>query len=220
MARLKTAVLISGRGSNMQALVEACANEDAPADIVLVLSNVATATGLKFAEAAEIETATIDHRQFSDRESFEQKITSYLTDAGVELICLAGFMRLLTASFVSEWRDRLINIHPSLLPAYKGLDTHARVLADGARFTGCTVHYVRPETDAGPIIIQAAVPVALDDDEDSLARRVLEAEHQIYAQALMMIAEGRLSIENGLVRIRGAQAAQTTLINPDAGFAS
>ena len=205
MARLRIAVLISGRGSNMRALVEACSTEDGPAEIVLVLSNVPDAAGLKFAADAGIPTATIDHRQFPDRETFEQEINSCLIDIDVELVCLAGFMRLLTAGFVDTWRDRLINIHPSLLPAYKGLHTHARVIADGARFAGCTVHFVRPEMDTGPIIVQAAIPVAVDDDADSLAKRVLEAEHQIYPLALTLIAEGRVTIENDLVRIEGAK---------------
>ncbi|MDC0033943.1 phosphoribosylglycinamide formyltransferase [Alphaproteobacteria bacterium] len=217
MARLKTAVLISGRGSNMQALVESCSKRDGPAEIVLVLSNVPDATGLKFAENSGIPTLTIDHREFTNRESFEQELTSCLTNADVELICLAGFMRLLTASFVEKWRDRLINIHPSLLPAYKGLDTHARVIADGVRFTGCTVHYVRPEMDTGPIIVQAAVPVAFDDDADSLAKRVLDAEHRCYPLALLMIAEGRVTVENKLVRINGVQSPVTSVVNPDEG---
>jgi phosphoribosylglycinamide formyltransferase-1 len=218
MARLKTAVLISGRGSNMQALVEACSTRDGPAEIVMVISNVPDAAGLKFAEDSGIPTATIDHRQFPDREAFERKITSCLIDANVELVCLAGFMRLLTASFVDKWRDRLINIHPSLLPAHKGLDTHARVIAEGARFTGCTVHFVRPEMDAGPIIVQATVPVALDDDADSLAKRVLDAEHQIYPQALLLIAEGRVTVENDLVRIEGARTPMSSVVDPDAGL--
>jgi phosphoribosylglycinamide formyltransferase-1 len=126
-------------------------------------------------------------------------------------------MRLLTASFVNTWRDRLVNIHPSLLPAYKGLHTHARVIADGARFTGCTVHFVRPEMDTGPIIVQAAVPVAFDDDADNLARRVLDAEHQIYPLALRLIAEGRVTIENDLVRIEGAQTPMSSVVNPGLG---
>jgi len=215
MARLKTAVLISGRGSNMRALVETCSTRDAPAEIVMDLSNVADAAGLKFAEDAGIPTTTIDHRQFPDRETFEQKITACLIDCDVELVCLAGFMRLLTASFVNTWRDRLINIHPSLLPAYKGLDTHARVIADGARFTGCTVHFVRPEMDTGPIIVQTKIPVALDDDADSLAKRVLEAEHKIYPLALKYIAERRVTIENEIVRIEGADAPMSRVVNPE-----
>jgi phosphoribosylglycinamide formyltransferase-1 len=215
MARLKTAVLISGRGSNMQALVAACSTGAAPAEIVLVLSNVPDAAGLKFAEDAGIPTVAIDHRQFADRETFEQKITSCLLDAKIELVCLAGFIRLFNASFFDTWRDRLINIHPSLLPAYKGLDTHARVIAEGARFTGCTVHFVRPEMDNGPIIVQAAVPVASDDDADSLAKRVLDAEHRIYPLALRYIAEGRVTVENDLVRIKSAQTPMLSVINPE-----
>jgi phosphoribosylglycinamide formyltransferase-1 len=217
MVRLKIAVLISGRGSNMRSLVETCSTTGGPAEIVMVLSNVADAAGLKFAKDAGIPTMTIDHRHFPDRETFEQKITACLIDAGVELVCLAGFMRLLTASFVNTWHDRLVNIHPSLLPAYKGLHTHARVIADGARFTGCTVHFVRPEMDTGPIIVQAAVPVAFDDDADNLARRVLDAEHQIYPLALRLIAEGRVTIENDLVRIEGAQTPMSSVVNPGLG---
>jgi len=217
MARLKTAVLISGRGSNMRALVETCSAGDAPAEIVMVLSNVPDAAGLKFAEDRGIPTVTIDHRRFPNRETFEQEINSCLIEADVELVCLAGFMRLLTAGFVDIWRDRLINIHPSLLPAFKGLDTHARVIAEGARFTGCTVHFVRPEMDTGPIIVQAAVPVAFDDDADSLARRVLDAEHQIYPLALRLIAEGRVSVENDLVRIKGARTPMISVVNPEQG---
>ena len=217
MARLKTAVLISGRGSNMQALVAECSSKQAPAEIVMVLSNVADAAGLQFAENAGIATMVIDHRPFPDRNSFELEITARLEAANVELVCLAGFMRLLTAGFVDRWRDRLINIHPSLLPAFKGLDTHARVIAEGARFTGCTVHFVRSEMDAGPIILQAAVPVSLDDDAESLAGKVLAAEHQIYPQALRMIAEGRVKVIDELVSIEGARTAGKTLINPLSG---
>jgi phosphoribosylglycinamide formyltransferase-1 len=202
----------------MQALVKACTATEAPVDIVLVLSNVPDAAGLKFAEESGIATATVDHRQFADRESFEQQLTACLKGAEVDMVCLAGFMRLLTPGFVNDWRDRLINIHPSLLPAFKGLDTHARVIAEGVRFTGCTVHFVRPEMDAGPIIVQAAVPVALDDDADSLAERVLEAEHRIYPQALMMIAEGRVTVEGDLVRIKGARTPKSCVINPETGL--
>lgn len=216
MARLKTAILISGRGSNLQALIEECTAADSAADIVLVLSNVAAAGGLSRAESAGITTQVIDHRPFADRESFETEITACLEQAGVEMICLAGFMRLLTASFVNHWRDRLINIHPSLLPAYKGLDTHARAIADGVRFTGCTVHFVRAEMDAGPIIVQAAVPVLADDDADILAARVLTAEHRCYPLALRMIAEGRVKIEDERVLIDGAQAPDAVQINPEA----
>jgi phosphoribosylglycinamide formyltransferase-1 len=217
MARLKTAILISGRGSNLQALIDECAADNDAAEIALVLSNVAGAGGLARAEAAGIATRVIDHRPYADRESFEAEITACLEQAGIEMICLAGFMRLLTPGFVERWRDRLINIHPSLLPAYKGLDTHARAIADGVRFAGCTVHFVRAEMDAGPIIVQAAVPVLGDDDSDALAARVLAAEHRCYPLALRMIAEGRVRIEEERVLIDGATAPATFQMNPDGG---
>jgi len=214
MPRLKTAVMISGRGTNMQALIDACAAADAPAEIALIVSNVPNAPGLNRAIAADIPTLTIDHRDFPDRESFERRLIEDLTTEGIELICLAGFMRLLTEVFVKHWLDRLINIHPSLLPAYKGLDTHARVLADGVRFTGCTVHFVRPAMDEGPIIVQAAVPVHASDDADTLAERVLAAEHRCYPLALRLIAEGRVTPVDGRVAIDGAVSPADMLINP------
>jgi phosphoribosylglycinamide formyltransferase-1 len=214
MKRLKTAVMISGRGTNMQALIDACASPNAPAEITLVVSNVPNAPGLERAIAADIPTLMIDHRDFPDRESFEERLTEDLTVEGIELICLAGFMRLLTEKFVGHWRDRLINIHPSLLPSYKGLDSHQRALADGVRFAGCTVHYVRPAMDEGPIIVQAAVPVRADDDAASLGARVLVAEHRSYPFALRLIAEGRISIVNERVLIDGTAAPSDILINP------
>jgi phosphoribosylglycinamide formyltransferase-1 len=214
MKRLKTAVMISGRGTNMQALIDACASPNAPAEITLVVSNVPNAPGLERAIAADIPTLMIDHRDFPDRESFEERLTEDLTVEGIELICLAGFMRLLTEKFVGHWRDRLINIHPSLLPSYKGLDSHQRALADGVRFAGCTVHYVRPAMDEGPIIVQAAVPVRADDDAASLGARVLVAEHRSYPFALRLIAEGRISIVDERVLIDGTAAPSDILINP------
>ncbi len=214
MARLRTAVLISGRGSNMRALLDACAPPDAPAEIVLVISNVAGAGGLERAAGAGVAAEIIDHRQFSGRTPFERALTERLERAEVGLVCLAGFMRLLTPGFVEHWRDRLINIHPSLLPAYKGLDTHARALADGVRITGCTVHFVRPDMDAGPIIVQAAVPVHPGDDADSLAARVLTAEHEIYPLALALVASGRARVIDERVVIDGATAPGNLLINP------
>ena len=214
MTRLKTAILISGRGSNLQALIDDCARPGSPAEIALVVSNVPGAAGLDRAVAADIPTLTTDHGKFSGRETFERQLTHDLTAAGIELICLAGFMRLLTEGFVAHWRDRLINIHPSLLPSYKGLDTHARALADGVRFTGCTVHYVRPEMDEGPIIVQAAVPVHDDDTEDTLAARVLGAEHRCYPLALRLIAEGRATPVDGRVSIKGGLPPSDILLNP------
>lgn len=214
MARLRVAVLISGRGSNLQSLIDACAAAEFPAEIVSVISNVPDVQGLERARAAGIESRTIDHRDFDGRPAFEAAIDAALQECRAELVCLAGFMRLLTAAFVTRWEDRLINIHPSLLPAYKGLDTHERVIEDGVRITGCTVHFVRPAMDDGPIIVQAAVPVHPDDDSETLAARVLAAEHRCYPLALRLIAEGRVTIENGTVRIEAA-APEGPMINPD-----
>lgn len=214
MARLKLAVLLSGRGTNLQALIDACADEAFPAEIALVLSNVPHAAGLERAARAGIETLVIDHRDFGGREPFEAKVDRELRSRGIELVCLAGFMRLLTGGFVEAWKDRLINIHPSLLPAYKGLHTHERALRDGVRFAGCTVHYVRAEMDDGPILIQAAVPVHPGDDPDSLATRVLAAEHRCYPLAVRLIAEGRATVTGDTVRIDNAAPPDGILVNP------
>ena len=218
MARLRTAILISGRGSNMQALVDAAADPAYPAEIVRVISNVPGAGGLERATQAGITTTAIDHRDFDGRAPFEDALHAELTEAGVELVCLAGFMRLLTERFVERWFDRMLNIHPSLLPAYKGLHTHGRVLSEGVRFTGCTVHFVRPAMDAGPIIVQASVPVLPADDADSLAARVLTAEHRCYPHALRLVAEGRTSIVDETVSIEGAGGPAGITLNPDDGI--
>jgi phosphoribosylglycinamide formyltransferase-1 len=214
MARLKLAVLISGRGSNLQALIDAAAAPDYPAAVALVLSNRPDAQGLDRAAAAGIATAVVDHKRFAERAPFDAEIDRLLRAHGIELVCLAGFMRLLTRGFVEGWADRMINIHPSLLPAFKGLHTHARALAAGVRFTGCTVHFVRPEMDEGPIIVQAAVPVLATDDEAALAARVLAAEHRCYPLAVRWIAEGRARIEGDRVVIDGAPDAPASLVNP------
>ena len=218
MARLKVAVLISGRGSNLQALIDACADPRFPAEIVLVLSNEPDVEGLERARRAGIPIRIISHRAFPDRAAFEGALDQALRDAGSELACLAGFMRLLGAAFVEVWRDRLINIHPSLLPAFKGLNTHERALTAGVRFTGCTVHFVRPAMDNGPIIVQAVVPVLPDDDADRLARRVLAAEHRAYPLALRLIAEGRARVVEERVTIDGGatntNALPGALLNP------
>jgi phosphoribosylglycinamide formyltransferase-1 len=190
MARLKVGVLISGRGSNLQALLDACARPDFPAEIALVISNIDGAYGLERAAKAGIATAVISHRAFASRDSFDQAIDARLRQAGIELVCLAGFMRVLSAGFVEGWRGRIINIHPSLLPSFKGTHTHAQALAAGVKLHGCTVHHVTAALDDGPIIVQAAVPVLPGDDEESLAARVLAAEHRIYPLALKMLAEG------------------------------
>lgn len=188
--RRRVGVLISGGGSNMAALVAAASDPAYPAEIVAVVSNRADAGGLAKAEAAGIPARVVDHKAFSSRESFERAVVAELEAHDVEIVALAGFMRLLTPWFIDRWRDRLINIHPALLPSYKGLHTHARALADGVKIVGCTVHFVRPEMDVGPIIVQAAVPVADDDTPESLAARVLVQEHRIYPLALARVASG------------------------------
>lgn len=205
---MKIAVLISGRGSNLQALIDA---DTGPAGIVLVISNEPGAQGLERAEKAGIPTAVINHRDFDGRQPFDQAMTEAIEDAGAGLVCLAGFMRLLSDSFVEHWRDRLINIHPSLLPAFKGLDVHQRVLDAGEKESGCTVHFVRPEMDTGPIIVQARVPVHPGDDADTLAARVLVREHEIYPRAVRLIAEGRVTVEGekAVVQEAGSGGAAT-----------
>ena len=200
-ARKRVAILISGRGSNMAALIEAARAPDYPAEIVLVVSNRPEAEGLAYAQAAGIATAIVDHRHFSSRDAFDAALQEELDAARVEIVCLAGFMRLLTAPFVERWRGRLLNIHPSLLPALKGLDTHARALLAGAKVHGCSAHVVTPDLDSGPVILQAAIPVLEDDSENSLAARVLAEEHRIYPEALRLLAEGRLRIEAGQVTV-------------------
>lgn len=193
--RLKVGVLISGRGSNLQALLDAAQDPSFPAEIVLVLSNRPGVMGLERAEKAGVPTATVNHKGFPDRERFDAEVTRTLEEAGVEFVCLAGFMRLVTPGFVQHWYNRMINIHPAILPLFPGLDTHQRALDEGCRLHGCTVHFVRHETDSGPIIGQAAVPVLPDDDADSLAARVLTAEHRLYPTCLRRIAEGKVTIE-------------------------
>jgi phosphoribosylglycinamide formyltransferase-1 len=214
VARSRTAVLISGRGSNLQALIEACARPGASAEIVLVISNRADAAGLRHADAAGIATETILHGAFSTEVGFENAIDRTLREHAVAVVCLAGFMRVLSPWFVERWRDRLINVHPSLLPAFRGLDTHRRVLEAGVRFTGCTVHLVRAEVDAGPIVVQAVVPVRQDDTEDSLAARVLVAEHRCYPMALELLASGRVRMIDERVVIDSAMASDAMVLNP------
>ena len=192
MARKRVAILISGRGSNMAALIEAARAPAYPAEIALVLSNVPDAGGLRFAEAAGIATGVVDHKPFGkDRAAFERAIQAVLEKHDIEIVCLAGFMRILTAGFVGQWQGRMINIHPALLPQFKGVDTHRRALEAKVKQHGATGHFVVPEMDSGPIILQDAVEVRPDDTEASLAARVLAVEHRIYPQALKMLAEGR-----------------------------
>lgn len=214
MVSLRLGVLISGRGSNLQSLIDSCVRDDFPAEIAVVISNRPRAKGLARAKKAGIATAVVNHNDYDDRDEFENAIDSALRKAEADLVCLAGFMRILNPPFVKRWKDRVINIHPSLLPAYKGLDTHERVIEDGARFTGCTVHFVRPETDSGPIIIQAVVPVEPGDTPDSLATKVLEYEHRIYPEAVRLIAKGAVRVSGQRVRISRSRVPKDGMTNP------
>ena len=203
MTKKRVAILISGRGSNMMALVEAAAAPDFPAEIALVLSNRPDAAGLDWASSRGIPVAAVDHKTFGkDREAFERAMQGVLEENDIDLVCLAGFMRVLTPWFVAQWQGRMLNIHPALLPSYRGLHTHERALEDGVKIHGCTVHFVVPEMDAGPIILQAAVPVEDSDDADALAARVLCEEHRIYPQALALVAADKLRIEGNRVLMR------------------
>lgn len=190
----RIAILISGRGSNMKSLVEAARRPDFPAEIVVVISNRPEAAGIAWARDQGIPTLAMDHKHYSDRAHFESQLQGILTASRIDLVCLAGFMRMLTPAFVESWQGRMLNIHPSLLPAFKGLDTHERALAAGVKFTGCTVHLVTPEMDEGPILGQAVVPVLTSDSPDSLAARVLAAEHRLYPGILELFAAGLITI--------------------------
>ncbi len=215
MAPVRTAILVSGRGSNMLSLLEAARAEAGfPAAFSLVLSNRPGVLALERAAAFGVPTAVIDHKAFSDRESFDRALSARLEAEGIELVCLAGFMRLLTPWLVERWRDRMLNIHPAILPSFKGLHTHERALEAGVRLHGCTVHLVRSEMDAGPIIAQAAVPVLSGDTPDSLGARVLAAEHRLYPLALRLWASGRARLENERVVIEDEPEAPPALIAP------
>jgi phosphoribosylglycinamide formyltransferase 1 len=215
MSRKRVAVLISGRGSNMAVLIEAAKDKNYPAEIVLVLSNRADAAGLQVAQAAGIATEVVDHKAYGkDRNAFDDAMQAVLERYRIELIALAGFMRLLTAPFVERWQGRMINIHPALLPAFKGLDTHKRAIEAGAKIHGATVHFVVPEMDAGPIIVQGAVAVRQDDTEAGLAARVLKVEHRIYPLGLKLVAEGRVRVDNGRCLIDGKPAPEANELSP------
>jgi phosphoribosylglycinamide formyltransferase-1 len=216
MVKKRVAVLISGRGSNMATLIEAAMAASFPAEIVLVLSNRPAAAGLALAQSRAVATAVVDHAAYGEnREAFERKMQELLEAHRVELICLAGFMRLLTPWFVSRWQARMINIHPALLPAFPGLDTHRRALAAGVRIHGASVHFVVPDIDAGPIIAQGAVAVRDHDTAATLADRVLAIEHRIYPAALALLAAGRIKIVDGRCHIEGADGAAGHLIVPE-----
>ncbi len=217
---MRVAVLITGRGSNLRSLLEAAAEPGYPAKIVTVISNRPGAGGLAHAAAFGVPAQTVDHESFDGRKSFESALTAALEAAAVELICLAGFMRVLSAEFVSHWKDRIINIHPSLLPLFPGLDTHARALAAGVKLHGCSVHFVNETVDDGAIIGQAAVPVLPGDDADGLAARVLQAEHRLYPHCLRLLAEGRIRLIEGRTAVAGTAdevSDDHRLLNPDPG---
>jgi phosphoribosylglycinamide formyltransferase-1 len=215
MAKRRVAILISGRGSNMTALIEAAQAKDFPAEIVLVISNIAYAGGLEKAAASEIATVTVESKPFGkDREAFERKLHEALIAHDIELVCLAGFLRLLTPWFVKQWDGRMLNIHPALLPSYRGLHTHERALADGVKIHGATVHFVVPEMDSGPIVMQGAVAVHDDDTPETLARRVLGVEHRIYPDALRLVASGVTRLENGICKTATSVRPDDTLIAP------
>lgn len=214
--RLRTAILISGRGSNMDALIEAARAPDFPAEIALVVSNRPEAVGLAKAKAAGVAVAAVDHKIYAGREEFERSLQIVLETHRIELLCLAGFMRLLTPWFIGQWRGHMLNIHPALLPAFRGLRTHDRALADGVKIHGCTVHFVVPEMDEGPIVAQAAVAVLDSDTPESLGTRVLEQEHLLYPRALRLVASGAVRVEGN--RVLGASPSlQPALAVPSSG---
>ena len=216
-SRRRVAVLISGRGSNMTSLIAAAKDPAFPAEIALVLSNRPEAPGLATARENGITTVAIDHKNHLSREDFERAMQEVLEAHGIELVCLAGFMRILTEWFVERWTGRMLNIHPALLPLYRGLHTHERALADGVKLHGASVHFVVPGMDEGPIIAQAAVPVLDDDTPDALGARVLAQEHVIYPLALGLLAGGRLAIEGNRVRISGEAETTSALVAPQVG---
>jgi phosphoribosylglycinamide formyltransferase-1 len=215
MHRKRVAVLISGRGSNMAALIEAAKDKNYPAEIALVLSNKANAAGLSTARAAGIATEVIDHTAFGkDRAAFDAAMQAALVKHRIDIVCLAGFMRLLTPGFVAQWPQRMLNIHPSLLPAFKGLDTHKQAIEAGAKVHGASVHFVTAELDGGPIIVQAAVAVQKGDDEAALAARVLAQEHRIFPLALKLLAEGRVQVADGRCLVDGAPVPDAASLVP------
>ena len=214
MAKLKLCILISGRGSNLKSLIDACKEKDFPAEIALVISNDTEAYGLKRAEEARVPNYVISHKEFSTRDHFDDTVAEKIKNYNVDLICLAGFMRILGDKFIDQWKNKIINIHPSLLPSFKGMNIHQRVIDSGVKFSGCTVHFVRCEMDTGPILLQAIVPVLPGDDAKTLAARILKQEHRVYPKAIKMIASGRVKITNEKVIIDGAYSTEECLVNP------
>ncbi len=214
MKRKRVGVLISGRGSNLAAMMEAARDHSYPAEIALVISNRPDAPGLLRAREARVATATVDHHDHSGKEAFDRAVDQCLEAHHIDLVACAGYMRIMTAALVEKWRDRMINIHPSLLPAYRGLNTHERALADGVRIHGATVHFIRHEVDSGPIIAQAAVPVMSSDTPASLAARVLDAEHKLYPIALALVASGKIRVDGDRTIATDAPSPEAPLIVP------
>ena len=216
MAKLKVGILVSGRGSNMSALIRAAQAADYPAEIACVVSNVANAPALDLAHQADVPTVIVPHKNFADRESFDRAVSAELEARGVGLVVLAGFMRIFSPWFPQHWADRIINIHPSLLPSFKGLRVQQQAIDAGVRVSGCTVHMVTSELDAGPIVAQAAVPVLPSDTADTLAERILRQEHQLLPLVVRWFAEGRIRIANGRVEVGGQPPAATLLFSAEA----
>lgn len=215
MAKLKVGILISGRGSNMAALIRAAQAADYPAEVACVISNRADAPGLKIAADAGIATTVVSHRGHADRETFDRALSAELERHGVELVVLAGFMRIFSPWFPVRWADRVINVHPSLLPCFKGLHVQQQALDAGVRLSGCTVHFVIPDLDAGPIIAQAAVPVLVGDTEETLSTRILRQEHRLYPLVVRWFAEGRIAVAEGRVAVRDIPPGATLLFSPE-----
>lgn len=215
MAKLKVGILISGRGSNMAALIRAAEAADYPAEIACVVSNKADAPGLAIAAAAGVSTVVVSHRDHPDREAFDRAVSAELERHGVGFVVLAGFMRIFSPWFPTRWAGRLVNIHPSLLPAFKGMHVHRQALDAGVRLSGCTAHLVTPDLDSGPIIAQAAVPVLVDDTEETLSARILRQEHRLYPLVVRWFAEGRVAVEGEKVAVNGVPPGATLLFSPE-----
>lgn len=210
----RVGILISGRGSNMRSLVQAARDPSFPAEVVVVISNRPDAAGLAWAREQGLRTLVIDHKKFADREQFDAKLHEALAAAGAQLVCCAGFMRMMTPGLVNRWEGRMLNIHPSLLPAFRGLNPQEQAIAAGVKISGCTVHYVVPEMDAGPIIAQAAVPVVPGDTAASLAERILSAEHKLYPHALKLVASGAVWLDQGRTQMLNNEVPGVTLFSP------
>lgn len=211
---MKIGVLISGRGSNLKALIESQENGTLGAEISTVISNVPKVMGLKIADEREIENHVVDHKNYGSRELFEDELTLILEAANINLICLAGFMRILTTNFIKKWENKIINIHPSLLPAFKGLNTHERAIESGAKFTGCTTHFVYPDLDGGPIIAQSVVPISQNDTVKTLSAKVLAEEHKLYPATVNLISRGLVKVQKSLVTIKLYSSPDISLVSP------